>query len=107
MILIRVRYKGPTEKKGSRLIADAPHWGRYTRGLNSIENELSELGKPNEFGHCCQHIAREYIDKKWPGLESKDAMLLHGWHSKNEDFFMVVHGKQLDNLLGCDEEEER
>ena len=105
MKMIRVRYKGPTEKQGSRLIADAPHFGRYTRGLNSIEIELDELEKPNSFVACCQHIAKEYIDKKWPGLKSEDAMLLHGWHSKHEDYFLVVFGKQLDNLLGIEEEE--
>jgi len=54
---------------------------------------------------CAFRLAQEYVDKKWPGLESKDTMLLHGWHSKNEDFFLVVHGRDLDILLGQDEEE--
>ena len=106
MRMIRVRYKGPTDKLGSRLIADAPHFGKHTRGFNAVENQLEELGLPNSFGHCCQYVAKEYIDEKWPGLSSKDALLLHGWHSNREDFFLVVHGKQLDNLLGIDDEEE-
>lgn len=103
MKMIRVRYKGPTDSQGSRLIADAPHFGRLTRSLNSIEIELEENGKNNNFVYCARRLAEEYIDKKWTNLTSKDAILFHGWHSKHEDFFLVMHSKDI--LHMCKEED--
>lgn len=94
MKMIRVRYKGPTETKSGRLIADDGDCSRYERSLNSIENELEERGEINSYAACCWVIAHEYMKKRWYHVDAKDIVLYPGHHG-TDDYFVAIQGFEL------------
>lgn len=88
MKMIRVRYKGPTETQGSRLLADDGEVSRLSRSLNSLEIELEEQGHRNNYIDCCKLIAEYYIDERWDHVTLDNCRLIHGSHGK-DDYFLV------------------
>ena len=89
MKMIRVRYRGPSETLGSRLIADDGEASYMSRSLNALEMELEERGYRNSYADCCKLIAEYYIDERWDHVSLADVKLLHGTHGK-EDYFLVL-----------------
>lgn len=89
MKMIRVRYKGPTDTKGSRLIVtDNDH--RKTYGFNAIQIILEDRGVSSGYHDCARQAAETFIDEKWKYFGDKNSYEIVSGCFGSDDFFIPV-----------------
>ncbi len=89
MMMIRVRYKGPTNTKGSRLIVTDNN-KRKTYGFNAVQNDLEDHDEPSGYHDCCRSAAEIFIEEQWEYFGDRNNYELVSGCFGSDDFFIPV-----------------
>ena len=91
MRMIRVRYVGPTDTKGSRLcVTDGELRKQY--GFNAIELEKEYHGQASGFHDCTKTAALRFVKDCWQYFDTL-AYDLNCGSFKNDDYFIFTKKK--------------
>ncbi len=85
MRMIRVRYKGPTDTKSSRLfVSDNENYKTYS--FNGLQNEMDDKNLPTGYHDTAKYAAELFIKEKWTYCKSELTLLPGSFGS--DDYFL-------------------
>ena len=83
--MIRVRYKGPTDTKSSRLLVTDCQY-KKTYSFNGLQNEMDDKNLPTGYHDTAQYAAEIFVKEMWNYCRSELTLLPGSFGS--DDYFL-------------------